>query len=562
VAVTYDGSPAAPMNYKAGGYAVIASLTNQNYTASNVTGTLLIDKAAATLALTDLLHAYDGTAKSVTVTTTPSGLTGVTVTYDGLATAPTDHKADGYAVVASLANQNYSVTDATGTLRINKATATVSVNGDTSVYDGAAHGATGSATGIGSADLSALVDLGASFTSVPGGTANWTFNAGSANPNYNIASGSVEIAISAKTASVTADSKTKVYGDGNPTLTATVSGNAGSETLNYALATAATVGSPVGTQAITVTLGSNPNYNVTPNNGTLMVTPASLNEVTDNRMRQYGEPNPAFTGSVNGLKNGDVITANRSTTAMATSPIGDYPIAAILNDPGNKLSNYAVTNPGGTLTITKATLTLVADNKSRPFGVANPSFTGSYSGEKNSESFTLSFSTAAQVSSPVGTYAIVSAVAGPTLGNYNIVTPNGTLTVGAWTLTGFHRPVGIENSIATAPGGALPTQASVWNTLNGGQTVPLKFNLYASAGGAALTSVSDVAGFTLTSVSCAPGLEDLIETDFTTTGGTTLRYDGTQFVQNWQTQRNANRCYRVTMQALDGSRISAFFKTK
>src|SRR5690606_39393448 len=78
---------------------------------------------------------------------------------------------------------NWSHTDETGTysdesgtaaIVINKAAATIVVNGYEGTYDGAAHGASGSATGVNGETLAGL-DLGASFTNAPGGTANWTF---------------------------------------------------------------------------------------------------------------------------------------------------------------------------------------------------------------------------------------------------------------------------------------------------------------------------------------------------------------------------------------------------
>jgi hypothetical protein len=47
VSVTYDGSPTAPTD--AGSYAVVASLTNTEYTAANATGTLVIAKASQTI---------------------------------------------------------------------------------------------------------------------------------------------------------------------------------------------------------------------------------------------------------------------------------------------------------------------------------------------------------------------------------------------------------------------------------------------------------------------------------------------------------------------------------
>ena len=52
------------------------------------------------------------------MTVTPSGLSVVSVTYDGSATAPTN--AGSYAVVASLTNDDYEAPDATGTLVIRR----------------------------------------------------------------------------------------------------------------------------------------------------------------------------------------------------------------------------------------------------------------------------------------------------------------------------------------------------------------------------------------------------------------------------------------------------------
>src|SRR4030095_12184559 len=89
---------------------------------------------------------------------------------------------------------------ASDTLVISKINATINVTGYSGVYDGNAHGATGTATGAQSEDLSSLLHLGASYTNVPGGTANWTFDG---DTNYNTANGSVEIEISKATPTVT-----------------------------------------------------------------------------------------------------------------------------------------------------------------------------------------------------------------------------------------------------------------------------------------------------------------------------------------------------------------------
>jgi hypothetical protein len=96
-----------------------------NYNAaSEVTANVTAQKAAAIVALAGLTdQVYNGSPKTVTATTTPANLTGVSVSYDGSATAPTN--AGSYAVVASLANENYAAANATGTLEIAKATQTI-----------------------------------------------------------------------------------------------------------------------------------------------------------------------------------------------------------------------------------------------------------------------------------------------------------------------------------------------------------------------------------------------------------------------------------------------------
>jgi MBG domain (YGX type) len=134
-------------------------------------------------------------------------------------------------------------------------------------------------------------------------------------------------------------------------------------------------------------------------------------------------------------------------------------------------------------------------------------------------------------------------------GNYAITFVPAILTISSWNVTGFYNPVTMS-----------PTATPVYNTIKGGSTVPLKFNIY--AGSVERTSVADVLGFGLQPIVCGT-VEDPVE-EFTTTGGTTLRYDttGHQFIQNWQSPKGANACYKVTMTAQDGSKISAYFKTK
>lgn len=115
-----------------------------------------------------------------------------------------------------------------------------------------------------------------------------------------------------------------------------------------------------------------------------------------------------------------------------------------------------------------------------------------------------------------------------------------------WTLKGFYAPVDMSG---------------VWNTVKGGSTVPLKFEVFSDH---ELTDTSVVASLKQQQVTC-PGTSAITDAiEVTSTGGTSLRYDTTagQFIQNWQTPKVAGDCYVVTMTTQDGSKLQANFKLK
>src|SRR5207249_11486430 len=100
--------------------------------------------------------------------------------------------------------------------------------------------------------------------------------------------------------------------------------------------------------------------------------------------------------------------------------------------------NYAISYGGGTLPVTKACLTVTADDKTKPFGAGIPALTVSYAGfvtghSRLSLGGTLSVTTAATAASAVGGYPITAT--GQTSGNYAISYGGGTLTVNKARLT-------------------------------------------------------------------------------------------------------------------------------
>jgi hypothetical protein len=92
-------------------------LDANNYTSATAATTISVDKAAAAIALSNLVHAYDGTPKTVTATTTPANLH-VDITYNDSVTPPTNP--GSYAVVATINEANYTGS-ATGALVISAA---------------------------------------------------------------------------------------------------------------------------------------------------------------------------------------------------------------------------------------------------------------------------------------------------------------------------------------------------------------------------------------------------------------------------------------------------------
>jgi hypothetical protein len=179
---------------------------------------------------------------------------------------------------------------------------------------------------------------------------------------------------------------------------------------------------------ITASQAGDTNYNAAaPVPQTIQIAKAPLMATPNNANRTYGDPNPTFTGAVTGAVYGDILTPAYSTPATPSSPVGTYDITVTLA--GAKLGNYDVTYNKGALTVTAATLTIITDNKEKFFGQPNPTLTGSVTGVRNNETFTVNRSTTANQSSPVGSYPITADVSGSTLGNYRVVNNGATLAV-------------------------------------------------------------------------------------------------------------------------------------
>ena len=167
-------------------------------------------------------------------------------------------------------------------------------------------------------------------------------------------------------------------------------------------------------------------------NISFIINPAPVEQpvtITANNLTMiYGDEVPELTFTSKGAALEG--TPKLSTTATKTSPVGTYPIKV---EQGT-VTNTKVTYVDGTLTITKAPLTIKAGTYTRKQGEVNPEFTLSYEGFKNNETKDVlkkqpTVSCNATESSVPGKYPVT--VSGAEATNYEITYVNGTLIVTA-----------------------------------------------------------------------------------------------------------------------------------
>jgi hypothetical protein len=503
----------------AGGCTITADQAgNDDYAAApQASQGFTIAKAHATIALSDLNQTFDGTQRVVTATTTPAGLTVVTIAYDGSTTAPIN--AGDYGIIASLDNQDYEATDATGTLHVAKATPVF--------------------TNL----TSPTITFGDTPTSLSG-----TISKGSAIPTGNVA----------------------ITLNGGVPKNAAIGASDGSFSASFATGTLGVAASPYG---ITYHYAGDVNFFGADGTGSLTVIKADQT-IAFGALgnKTYGDP--AFSVSASASSGLGVTFSSQTTThctvAGTTVTITGAGTCTIRTSQAGNDNYNAAPDVDQSLTIYKAPLgvavldaALQPYSKSVYFADPIPAYSVKYTGFVYSDDQSVLGGTSTfgyyqgttKFTPPpplaVGSYQITAVLTSP---NYTITITPGQLQILAWTLSGFYAPVDV------------PAGGAIWNTVKGGSTVPLKFEIF--SGTHELTDPNTAVkpqpnGFVAAGVTC-PNNAPTDDIEFTTTGGTVLRYDGTagQFVQNWQTPKKPGTCYKTTMTAQDGSSIYAFFILK
>ena len=523
-----------------------------NYSANSTTSTTA-DITAATLTATadDKSRAYG--AANPTFTGTYSGFvsgedeTIITGTLSGTTTAIASSPVGAYPIsISGVSAPNYTINFVDGTLNITGYPLTVTSDSVSRAYGSANPTFTGNLSGVQAgdnitADFTTAATAGSpvgSYPIVP------TFNdPDNKLSNYSITTNAGNLTVTQVNLTVTAQNQSRAYGSTNLPFTATYTGFVNDDdesvlTGSPAFTTLADTnslvsGSPYAISVSTGTLSAT-NYSFSFVNGELTVTPAPLTITPDDTNRIYGAANPAFTGVVSGIQNGDSITASYDSSATTNSAVGPYAIeVTTVSDPDGKLPNYTVTTNSGTLNVTAATLTVVAGNASRTYGDTNPTFTGTLTGVQNNDNITATFETAATEASSVGTYDIVSSLTDPDnkAGNYTLLATNGTLTVSAAPLTVT------ANDASRAVGASNPTFTGTTDGLKNGDTVTVVYSTDATEASVAgeydiVPNVSGAAlsNYSLTTVNGTLSVLDGVSVSVSPTSVTLNQGEGTNFV--------------------------------
>ena len=301
--------------------------------------------------------------------------------------------------------------------------------------------------------------------------------------NYNVHFESGTLTITKAPLTISAGNYTKKQGDAMPVFKASYAGFKNGEnesvlTKQPVFSCDANEASAPAEYAVTISGADAENYDISYEQGHLTVVEADAVVVrAKSYNRQYGDENPVFEFETEGVALDG--TPEIVCSAVANSPVGSYTIKV----KQGSIKNYNVHFESGTLTITKAPLTISAGNYTKKQGDAMPVFKASYAGFKNGENESVLtkqpvFSCDANEASAPAEYAVT--ISGADAENYDISYEQGVLTV-----TGMPKPI-ISTDEATLRITTETDNTVIYYTLDGTEpnenarkyTEPI--NLYAS----------------------------------------------------------------------------------
>ncbi len=379
---TYTGSFAESYTITRDGNDVKASYGTPTFTA----GKLTITPKEVTIEADNKHKRYDNdpsTDPALTATVT-GAVEGETINYT-LSREEGQNAGEYTITVTAGENPNYTVKTKNGTFTIVPEEVTITADDKTKVYDNnASTDPALTATVTGAAEGETISYTLSREAGQNAGEYTITVTAGE-NPNYTVKTVDGTFTITPKEITIEADDKTKVYDNDpstDPALTATVTGAAEGDTINYTLSR--TAGQNVGEYTITVTAGENPNYTVKTEGGTFTITPADLKvAVTGNTdTKTYNGSEQSVSGYTISIPEGSTLTEAEikgpAQAAAKGTDAGTYAMGLTADAFSTENRNYNVTFTvtDGWLKITKAPLAITVKDQTYDYN-------GKLQGENN-----------------------------------------------------------------------------------------------------------------------------------------------------------------------------------
>ncbi len=260
------------------------------------------------------------------------------------------------------------------------------------------------------------------------GTLNVTAKA--ENKNYKDVTVEYKLKVTRKAVTVKADNKSKVFGEKDPELTATVEGTLGKDTVEYTLSRKA--GEDVGTYPITASgKAEQGNYKVTYVAGTLTITKAETMtltpELTGKDAEKEYDSKPLSGGATASVTKGTTITYSTDGGKTWSEELPSITNVGTLNVTAKaENKNYKDVTVEYKLKVTRKAVTVKADNKSKVFGEKDPELTATVEGTLGKD--TVEYTLSRKAGEDVGTYPI-TASGKAEQGNYKVTYVAGTLTI-------------------------------------------------------------------------------------------------------------------------------------
>ncbi len=335
------------------------------------------------------------------------------------------------------------------------------------------------------------------------GTYTIACSGGSAGTNYNITYVDGTLTVTNKTIlNVTAANQTIAYGDPDPSFAPEYSGfDPGDDetVLNTAPTCNATgpfthVASPF---VIACSGGADDKYEFNYTSGALTVNTRTIAVTAEAKNKTYGATDPALTYTYDPA----LVGSDTFSGQLLRNPGEDVGAHAITQGTLSLSNNYSINYVGADLTVTKATLTITANNKTIWFSQPDPVFTASYAGLQNGDTpAVLNTAPTCGVTgahTAAGSYPINCS--GAADNNYDFSYVAGTLTVKApllATYKSFGRVDGwvLESSETSGKGGSMNGTATTFllgdNAANKQYRSILSFNTSLLPDNAVIVSVT------------------------------------------------------------------------